>query len=216
MPDPATLLVVASLASSVLFKVNRSFWERRRARRALRRVAVLDASATEGTRVRVTGIVRALDRTVTAPLTGRSCVVFRSRVSTQRGRAGKLDQPMLCESFDIVPFEIELPGDAGRVVILGAAAVLDVAPMKIGWVTSERRQQLALHVGAPPRGTRRQSFEEVVVEPGMQVTVAGVLMKDAGDAPARGAELAYRDAAPAAMLLTGNFEHPLAIGAAIT
>ena len=56
-------------------------------------------------------------------------------------------------------------------------------------------------------------FDEVVIEPGARVTVAGLMMKDIDAAPPEG-EVGYRDEAPVVLRLAGDVTHPLVIGAA--
>ena len=63
------------------------------------------------------------------------------------------------------------------------------------------------------RGLRGAKFEEVLVEDGMRVSIAGLMMKDLSDAPPTG-ESAFRDAAPPALRIAGDAAHPLAISAA--
>jgi hypothetical protein len=57
------------------------------------------------------------------------------------------------------------------------------------------------------------TFEEVIVEPGMRVTIAGLMMKDLTGAPPEG-EAGYREEAPASLRLAGDVAHPLVIGTA--
>jgi hypothetical protein len=56
-------------------------------------------------------------------------------------------------------------------------------------------------------------FEEVIVLPGMRITVAGLVMLEI-PGPSVG-ELGFRDLPPARIRLVGDAEHPIVIGTAV-
>ncbi|HET9990081.1 MAG TPA: hypothetical protein VFQ65_16235, partial [Kofleriaceae bacterium] len=56
-------------------------------------------------------------------------------------------------------------------------------------------------------------FEEVIIEAGMRITIAGLMMKDVGAIPPDG-EAGYREEVPASLRLAGDVAHPLVIGTA--
>jgi len=112
----------------------------------------------------------------------------------------------------MIPFVIDR-GAQGRVVIEGKHALLDVAPlsMRRDKIDPERRSQLLVRVGFALRELGRAHYEETVIEPGMRVSVAGLMMKDLVSEPVSD-ELGFRDAPPTSARLAGNVEHPLVIG----
>ncbi len=187
--------------------------ERRRARRELNEKVRLGAASPEGELVRVTGVVEAQGETLEAPLSGRTCVVSRSRVLPIGKLTSHAHRPK--ESFAIVPFIIDR-GPEGRVLVEGTHALLDLAPLKLKRtkIDPQRRAQfLALH-GLTMREGGRAMFEETIVEPGARISVVGLLMKDMPTEPAP-EERGFRDSAPPNLRLAGNVEHPLVIGAPV-
>ena len=128
-----------------------------RARRRLRRCAALTTTSSEGSHVWIIGIVRAIEDTVIAPLSGRECVVVRARASSR-------------ELLLVTRFVVEL--DDTSCVIDGEHLVLDAPNERLPPSNGERELAfLARH--ALPRGVA--SFSEQVVAAGDLVTVGGVL-----------------------------------------
>jgi hypothetical protein len=202
------------MAGSAAFGATRKILERRRARKELRSRPVLGAETDEGAVVRVTGVVRVAGETLLAPISARECVVYRSRVLSVGGfwvhRAFK---PR--ESLSMVPFLLERDGDNAPIAIEGRTALLDLPSIKLPPPrTSDERERrvsfLALHGLKTSEGG---TFEEVIVEPGMRVTIAGLMMKDLTAAPPEG-EAGYREEVPASLRLAGDVAHPLVIGTA--
>lgn len=197
--------------TSAAIGATRRLLERRRARRELRTKPVLGPSSPDGAVVRVTGVVRAIEP-LTAPLSGRACVVYRARVDASpwlvRGAARK----GVHEQLELTPFLIDR-GEQGTVLVEGEHALLDLPVVVIGTADRLRREQFLLRHGVAVKEAARARFEETLVEPGMRITVAGLMMMDPAAAPSTG-ELHFRDAPPPSLRLTGNVEHPLAIGAA--
>ena len=197
----------------------RRLLERRRAHRELVSKPALDASIAEGTVVRVTGVVRVLERTLEAPLSGATCVVVRSQV---RAKGFGLAALRPKETVTMVPFLLEREGE-GTVSIEGVHVLLDLKPLSLARphrkneTERARRQQFVLAHGFNTRQARRAAFAfwETIVEPGMTVSVAGLMMKDVGEPPPVGEELGFRDTAAPARRLAGNVEHPLVIGAPV-
>lgn len=210
MPDIAGFGILAVIAGSAAIGAGRKLLERRRARRELREKAALNARSPEGEVLRVTGVVRMLDGTLTAPLSGRTCVVFRSRVQS----GGKLTSMAMRprEAIAMVPFIIDRGAD-GQVLVEGKHVLLDLAPLKMKRqaIEQRRREQFLVEQGFALRELGRALFEETVVEPGARVSVAGLMMKDLPTEPAA-EELGFRDATPPNLRLAGNVEHPLVIG----
>jgi hypothetical protein len=182
--------------------------DRRRARKALSAVPDLDAATLEGQLVRVTGIVRALDRTITAPLSARTCVVARSRIRVSNSAIGDFSPPY--ETMAFVPFEV-VQASGQAVIVAGNYADLDLVPLPRSTFNASRRSALlAEHRIA--EGTRSWCrFEEVIVASGDRVSVSGLLMKDRAEAPTAD-ERGFRDSVAPAIRLVGNLANPIAIG----
>lgn len=210
MGDFFGLGIVAVAVGSAAIGAGRKVLERRRARRELREKQPLSARSPEGQVVRVTGVVEVLDGTLEAPLSGKSCVVYRARVSAGGKLTSRAQRPK--ELAAMIPFVIDR-GAQGRVVIEGNHALLDVAPlsMRRDKIDPERRSQLLVRVGYALRELGRAHYDETVIEPGMRVSVAGLMMKDLVTQPVND-ELGFRDAPPTNLRLAGNVEHPLVIG----
>ncbi len=209
MSNIAGLAILAAAVGSAALTAGRKIVERRRARRVLRERPELEASSPEGSEVRVTGVVRVLEDTLEAPLSGRTCVVFRSRIYAKRRVARVALHPQ--ETLRMVPFLVER-ADGSRVTVDGKHVLLDLDPIKPP-ADSPRRTQLALALGVSIKDLRGANFEEIVVEEGMRVSIAGLMMKDITDAPPTG-ELAFRDAEAPALRIAGDAAHPLVVGAA--
>jgi hypothetical protein len=171
---------------------------------------LLAATSPEGGVVRVTGIVQVLDETLEAPLSGRTCVVVRSRVRANRNMTDQARPAK--ETIAMVTFVIDR-GAEGRLVIEGKHVLLDLPPLKLRRTDIEkaRRERILLQHGFTLRDLGRAHFEETVVEPGARVSVAGLMMKDLPTAPVAD-ERGFRDEMPPNLRLAGNVEHPLVIG----
>lgn len=203
------LSALVSAARTAITAVGGRLTERGRARYQLRKRPPLSADSAEGDHVRVTGIVRVLDGTLIAPLSGRACVAYRARASVHSVRPGTnvlLPKP---HSHLLVPFLLEGPDEV--VLVDGDHAVFDVPSTKL--TSSERKHQFMTLHGYTSQHGAGAGFREVVIEPGMKVTVVGVVMRDVALAPAVD-EHTFRSGPPPTIRLSGNREHPLAIGRA--
>jgi hypothetical protein len=189
----------------------RTYLDCRPARRALADAPPLVLTSAEGQIACATGIVRTAESTMTAPLSARQCVVARARIRIrQQGFLGIGARPY--ETFAMVPFIVDVPR-VGHVRVEGRYALLDLparAMSKRNSTPGSRERMLADHIlSDTARST--PSFDESIVEPGMLVSVAGVLMKEAPRAPEAG-EQGYRDSGPPSFVLQGTVDRPLAIG----
>src|SRR5262245_53651945 len=138
--------------------------ERWRVWRAMRRHSELSPSCAEGSRVRASGVVHALDETVIAPLSGRRCVLSRSRIRSF-GVVTVAIPPVMVQTR---PFIVETAA-VGDVVVDGAAAVFGVDAVKLGDDDNERTTAFALRFAIS--ATARVSFEEIVIAAGDRITV---------------------------------------------
>ena len=202
--------ILAVAAGSAAIGAGRKIVERRRARRELRERPPLGVGSPEGVVVRVTGTVQVLDATLTAPLSARTCVVVRTRVQAGGKLTSRAQRPK--EEIAMTPFVIDR-GAQGRVVIEGKHVLLDLPPLRMHRkdIDRGRRERFALAHGLSMREVSRALFEETIVEPGMRVSVADLMMKDPAAEPVSD-ELGFRDAPPTSQRLAGNVDHPLVIG----
>jgi hypothetical protein len=175
--------------------------ERSRAWLAVRKLTPLSTSSAEGDHVRVTGNVRVLDEIVIAPITGRDCVISRSRV---RGTGYVPPPPAMLQTR---PFVVETAADEDVIVDSGAV-LLGVAASKLWPDDEERMMAFATRYAVKLNAT--SWFEEVIVAPGDRITVGGVLMHDLNPEPPWG-ERAFRDRPTPGLRLVGSDEHPLVI-----
>lgn len=206
----AWLAVAAAGAWTGLRAVRRRL-ERRRVRKELRALPALEAGTPDGAQVKVTGVVRAIEP-LTAPLSGRSCVVFRARAEIPVPRGSNYPAPIgqRVESLELTPFTIDR-GTDGTVIVDGSHALLDLPALTD--TVPERCEQFLVGRGLTLREASSAKFEETIVEAGMTITVTGLLLHDVATEPSR-AERDFRAEPPPTLRLTGNAEHPLAIGAA--
>lgn len=210
MGEVTGIVFLSLAAGSIAIAAGRKALERRRARAALRERAPLDRASPEGSEVRVTGIVRVLDETLEAPLSGLRCVVYRSRMAPVEGFVlwARVQKPL--EQIRMVPFALELP-DKSRVIVESRHALLDIDPIKKLRSDETRRRQLGLELGLSVRNQRASEIEETVVTEGMRITVGGLVMKDVAEGPTS-EERIFRDAPAAQLRIAGDAAHPIAIG----
>ncbi len=91
MSHIVTLIFVSVSAGSAMIGAGRRIFERRRARRELRGRPQLEQHTSEGEVVRVTGVVRVLERTLVAPLSGAICGCALARDRRRLARAIRVD-----------------------------------------------------------------------------------------------------------------------------
>lgn len=197
--------VIATILTAVpmTFGATRRMHERWLGRWRLRYHDLLDADAREGDLVFVGGIVRALDETLVAPLSGRTCVAYRSRVSARTFVSGKTEH----ETMQIRPFVIERDGGEGPILVDSERAIFVLAAEKLSPRNPEREASfLARHAikSASPR------FSEVLVPLGAHVYVGATLVLVPPEEPP-GGERGFRDPPPPEPQLVGSREAPLLI-----
>lgn len=182
----------------------RERFERWRARRALRRFAPLEPSSPEGAAVRISGVVRVHDETVTAPLSGIEGVIVRTSVrgaSRFKGNnPGANHNLLVCK-----PFVVEVD-EQSRAIVDGGHVVLGIPRVDIAAVGIDRKEaylaRTALRWPA--------AFHETVLVPGAHITVGGVLMRDVEYQPPTD-ERVFREQLPPGLRLVGGPDHPLVI-----
>jgi hypothetical protein len=192
-------LLLFGLASAIGGVHTAFFGRRAQARKRLRSAP---RELTDGAVVTLTGVVRAKGEMVTAPLSGRQAVAFLStaRVYEGDGRYRRVvDQFQQHEMVDFV-----LETKHGMVEIEAAKAELEYAPEPLIPRKIEREQAFLSRAGCN-RSARDGGFDEVVIEPGMKVSVHGLVRIEA--APSDD----YREAGKR-IVMSGHPAHPLTIG----
>ena len=174
--------------------------------RQLRRIPELSPATAEGSLARVTGVVVVVHEAMIAPRSGRRCVGYRitlrfAGTSTVSGRF---------ESSELRPFAIERGTERVAVESLEARFALPNVPPQPP-LDREEWQTFRQQRGLDQRTIGLGRIREVIVEVGAVVTVAGLVVVVADDAPPTG-ELGFRDEAPRAFKLVGDLDHPLLVG----
>jgi hypothetical protein len=205
---------VALTIAGAAFRAGQRFMERRRARVALSRAPDLDDTVGEGTVVRVTGTVGLLGDPLVAPLSGVECVMYRSRIYVGDGIFKRnLWRVQTFETQELTRFSIDT-GRTGRheIIVEGSHAWLDVPAHKSD--NNDARKRLMLRLGVHYSEMPKSRFEELVVRPGMRVSIAGVLMLDPAVEPSS-EERGFRDEPRSRVRLAGTVKHPLIVGTAV-
>jgi hypothetical protein len=199
----SAVVVAITAAITGTFGATRRMHERWRARWRLRNHDELDADAREGDLVYVSGVVRPLDETLVAPLSGRPCVAYRSRV---HGYMLGSNTTIKHEQMQVRPFAIQTE-DGESIVVDGDSAIFGVGAQKLSPRNPDRESSFrARH--AIQGGSAR--FWEVAVELDAEVIVGGTLVLVPREAPPTG-ELGFRDPPPPDPQIAGNRETPLVI-----
>jgi hypothetical protein len=177
--------------------------ERWRARWRLREHTPL-GEAREDDLVAAVGVVRPLEETLVAPLSGRACVAYRSRVHTG---LGGIYAPR--ETMQVRPFVLDL-GDE-EVIVEGDRAIFGLAPLRLWPLDSGReRSFLARHaVSARAASWSTGRLSEVALVLGARVAVGGTLVLVPRDEPPAHVELGFRDPPPPSQRIVGNRARPL-------
>jgi hypothetical protein len=215
VPVIGPIVIAAGAVAAAAFGGARTLVERRRVRRELVDLPPLGTETPDGTSVRVTGTVRVREATIVAPLSGVECVAARARAISGVRVAGVGSR----EWFAIVSFVLERDGEP-PVIVDGMHARLDLPLERLGRAKRDsperaRREQLLLQLGVHAFGWGAK-FEEVVVTPGMRVSVAGMMMLAPSDAPpSPDRELGFREPPPATIRIVGSATYPLIIGVAV-
>jgi hypothetical protein len=210
MPVILTLGLITAAGVGALGLVRR-FSDRHRSRREITRRPALGPSSVEGDHVRVVGTVRALDQTLIAPISGRTCVAYLASAMVDGGqpRADRGPVNHRPASSQCVPFLVDTGGPE-VVLVDGECARFDVPTIKLTPADADRKVQFLASHGFPAAEAREAGFTEIVIEPGMTIAVVGVMMRDVAHAPPSG-EVAFRGGPSPTIRITGSREHPLAI-----
>lgn len=154
-----------------------------------RRRLVRSPRLADGEVVTVAGVVRALGPPIEAPLSGRSCVLHRSRI--------RVFTPKPLDRSETAGVAFVVETKQGIVRIATDTTQLAMAPLTVVDRASPRqlafRQRHGIAVDVPV------AFDEIVVPPGAKVMVRGIVRAEPDEDPT--AERGYRDNAPTALHL---------------
>lgn len=156
---------------------------------------MLTAQAQDGSVARVVGTVHAKGQYLRAPLTGKTCVAYWTRIITIDGENK--------DKIEWAPFAIDR-GPEGLVEIDTTFATMDLDLQTIP-NDGVKLEQFAIAMGLNISMAARSQYYEMIIEPDQRVSIAGTVMHDAGGPQGyRGTGVATR--------LAGNQQHPLVIG----
>jgi hypothetical protein len=164
---------------------------------------------------RVIGEVRALDRVLEAPLTGRACVYYVTKVEEQRSTGRGSTWTTLIKERAGVPFLLD--DGSGRAIVdpEGAEVALELDSRSRSGTfddASPAEEAFLERHGRSSKGflfNKTIRYTEAVIKPGESISVlgSGVREPDPQGTPAEG----YRAEPPTRLRLTSSHQHPLVI-----
>lgn len=166
-------------------------------RRRLARSPVL----VEGNVVTISGVVQPATKPLEAALSGRGCVMHRSRARVLV-KERLISEP---REVEIQPFVIVTKRGLVRIDVDTLA--LEVPPAIVVDHATERQRAFRARHDIPEAAS--VAFDEIRIEPGAKVTMRGIvtLERDATAINERG----YRDDAPTSIRLVGRADKPLTL-----
>lgn len=184
--------------------------EKKILRTEINKAAPLTNESTDGSVVRITGVVRkvATHGTLISPISDTRCVAHRTRVQAMRYGAFPRGAPF--EVLRLCRFNLECP-DGTSLAIDGTHALFSL-PEAIPLKGNSRKLAFLRSLELNYHRVDQVIFEEIVVEVGATITVVGTLAQNlAGPASvSRG----YRDGPALTNVLTGNATQPLIFASA--
>jgi hypothetical protein len=198
------LVTFGLVAVTTIPRLVRTARHRYRTRMRMRDAAAELADRTLAT---VTGTVRVLDRSLVAPLSGRTCVIYVARVAIKTDALQQLVAPIE-DPVETRWVQFALETDAGTVIVDDTAGDVDLPELPLIPRKLELEQRFLAERGAPPELARTAGFHEIVVEPGDRIAVHGLVIHEehTGEVGERG----YRDM-PRRVRLVAHRDHALAI-----
>jgi len=181
-------------------------------KRALRKAARWPiAELPENTHGRIVGRARAVEKTLTSPLTGRTCVYYVVQVNKGDGKA----KEMLFRESKGVPFMIE--DDTGRALVDPSDSQITLEfdrATASGYFdpATPVEQALLERYGIASKGwvfNKVLDYSESVIEIGETVAVLGSGIREPD--PDAEPNAAYRGEAPTRLRLTSSARYPLVI-----
>lgn len=168
--------------------------QKRRSKKVMNQVLyqqpMLTANTQDGSQARVVGTVVAMGQYLRAPLCGKTCVAYWTRIITIDGE--NKDQ------IQWAPFAINR-GAEGTVQVDTTFATMDL-PLQNIPNDGVKLEQFAIQMGLNISMAARSQYYEMIVEPDQYVSIAGTVMHDPGAYRGQGARL------------VGNQQQPLVIG----
>ena len=184
---------------------------RRKVRATLLGTPRLLSDGREGTAVRITGTVKALDKPLYAPLSRQLCVAYRARAESLRQALGTpfpRGQPLDYQTIKVQPFALVRRGERD-IVVEASYAEFDLPPEPLSLDRFREQEFFQRHRVIATGGAAH--FEEMIVRDGMVVSIAGTLISEV-DPDAVADERGFRDEQPRRNRLVGDGQHPLVIG----
>jgi hypothetical protein len=163
----------------------------------------------EGTMVRITGTVKALEAPMHAPLSEIPCVAYKTRAEELRQALGSpfpVGQPLAYQTVKLQPFVLVRENERD-VFVEGRYAELDVPCVPLS--VDRARLQAFFHAHRVIATGGCGHIEERVVRDGDVVSIAGTLVTELDTDTA---ERGFRDDGPRKNRLVGDGPHPLVIG----
>ncbi len=207
-----TYLAGLGLTPFVMIAVGKLARRRNRikARRLLVGTPRMLSDGREGTIMRLTGTVRALEPLLTSPLSRQPCVAYRARAVDLRQALGTpfpFGQPTSYQTVKIQSFAIVRPNEP-EVVVEASYAEFDLPFVKLQLSARDEQAFFFAHKVIATGGAGH--FDEVVVADGDPITIAGTLVREL-DTEAHD-ERGFRDGPPRKLQLVGDGPHPIVIG----
>lgn len=155
----------------------------------------------EGERLTISGVVQPTNAAVEAALSGRRCVLDRSRARVL------VHDRLISEPREVQIRPFVVATRYGQVRIDVSELALEVPPNTVVDLATER--QLAFRSRHDIPKTAALAFDEILIEPGSKVTIRGIVSLERD--PDSTAERGYRDDAPTTIRLVGDASRPLTL-----
>jgi hypothetical protein len=204
----AIVAIVAMFVAGFGAVVNAFWGPRARARRRLdraRRTTIADREI-----VTLTGVVRAVGEPLTAPVSGKPCVVYEASARVYGDDARHNTRDLLGEFAEARMLAFDLETDGGLVRVEGENAELELSPVPIIPRKLDRELAFLRANGWSSEQLRNAGFDEVRVEPGDKIRVQGMAIVELDPSAPEGG---YRDGSRKVRLVAHE-GHPLTIGRA--
>ena len=172
---------------------------------ARRRLRLASRELVDGTVVTLTGKVVAQNTVLEAPLSGRDGVAFSASARIYSGNRNM--RSLVAEVAESMMLEFQLETKQGKVVVAECDhVVIEFPPEPIIPRKIQRDQKFLDDHGYPEISAQVAGFDEVVIIPGMKISVHGAVRIEAAPDESNYRETGKR------IVLTAPPGHPLTIG----